>query len=162
MAICGRDGRGRHIQLGLSQAELARRAGVSRDWVNSFEAGKPTVELMLVLRILEVLGLRLDVSGSADVPEPHPAGSTDLVAERVGRCPEPSDASSGDGELTAREVDVLRLIAAGQSNREIARTLFVSEATVRTHVNRIFAKTGSRDRSQALRYAYTHGYAEPE
>ena len=44
---------------------------------------------------------------------------------------------------------MLRLIAAGQSNREIARSLFVSEATVKTHVNRIFAKTGSRDRAQA-------------
>jgi Bacterial regulatory proteins, luxR family len=42
-----------------------------------------------------------------------------------------------------------------------ARALFVSEATVKTHVNRIFAKTGSRDRAQAIRYAYTHGYAEP-
>jgi DNA-binding NarL/FixJ family response regulator len=71
-------------------------------------------------------------------------------------------ASQGDGELTPREAEVLRLIAAGQSNREIARTLFVSEATVKTHVNRIFAKTGSRDRSQALRYAYSHGYARPE
>jgi DNA-binding NarL/FixJ family response regulator len=70
-------------------------------------------------------------------------------------------ASPGDpGELTPREADVLRLIAAGQSNREIARTLFVSEATVKTHVNRIFAKTGSRDRAQATRYAYTHGYAD--
>jgi DNA-binding NarL/FixJ family response regulator len=56
---------------------------------------------------------------------------------------------------------VLRLIAAGKSNREIARGLFVSEATVKTHVNRIFAKTGSRDRAQATRYACTHGYAEP-
>jgi DNA-binding NarL/FixJ family response regulator len=64
-------------------------------------------------------------------------------------------------ELTPRESDVLRLIAAGKSNREIARALFVSEATVKTHVNRIFAKTGSRDRTQAIRYAYTHGYADP-
>jgi DNA-binding NarL/FixJ family response regulator len=72
------------------------------------------------------------------------------------------DSPAGDGELTPREAEVLRLIAAGQSNREIARTLFVSEATVKTHVNRIFAKTGSRDRTQALRYAYTHGYAEPK
>jgi DNA-binding NarL/FixJ family response regulator len=63
--------------------------------------------------------------------------------------------------LTPREADVLRLIAEGQSNREIARTLFVSEATVKTHVNRIFAKTGSRDRAQAIRYAYSHGYAQP-
>jgi len=84
------------------------------------------------------------------------------AAARAPVSPELAGASSGDDELTPREVDVLRLIAAGQSNREIARTLFVSEATVKTHVNRIFAKTGSRDRSQALRYAYTHGYAEPE
>ena len=68
-------------------------------------------------------------------------------------------AAPGDDELTPREAEVLRLIAAGQSNREIARTLFVSEATVKTHVNRIFAKTGSRDRAQAIRYAYTRGYA---
>jgi DNA-binding CsgD family transcriptional regulator len=53
------------------------------------------------------------------------------------------------------------LIAAGKSNREIARALFVSEATVKTHVNRIFAKTGSRDRGQAVHYAYQHGYADP-
>ena len=65
------------------------------------------------------------------------------------------------GELTPREAEVLRLIAAGQSNREIARALFVSEATVKTHVNRIFAKTGSRDRGQAMRYAYAHGFADP-
>ena len=64
-------------------------------------------------------------------------------------------------ELTPREADVLRLIAEGRSNREIARALYVSEATVKTHVNRIFAKTGSRDRTQAIRYAYTHGYADP-
>jgi len=63
--------------------------------------------------------------------------------------------------LTPREAEVLRLIAAGQTNREIARGLFVTEATVKTHVNRIFAKTGARDRVQAMRYANTHGYADP-
>jgi len=73
----------------------------------------------------------------------------------------PSGDPGGVDDLTPREADVLRLIAAGQSNREIARTLYVSEATVKTHVNRIFAKTGSRDRTQAIRYAYTHGYADP-
>ncbi|MGN6174183.1 MAG: response regulator [Streptosporangiaceae bacterium] len=73
----------------------------------------------------------------------------------------PPGMPSDKGELTPREAEVLRLIADGRSNREIARALFVSEATVKTHVNRIFAKTGSRDRAQAIRYAYTHGYAEP-
>jgi DNA-binding NarL/FixJ family response regulator len=70
-------------------------------------------------------------------------------------------AAPGHGDLTPREAEVLRLIAAGASNREIARALYVSEATVKTHVNRIFAKTGSRDRAAAMRYAYACGYAEP-
>ena len=84
---------------------------------------------------------------------PGPAGTAPV--------PGPAGAPPGDGDLTPREAEVLRLIAAGASNREIARALFVSEATVKTHVNRIFAKTGSRDRVQAMRYAYAHGYAEP-
>lgn len=75
--------------------------------------------------------------------------------------PPPADTPPREGDLTAREAEVLRLVAAGRSNREIARALFVSEATVKTHINRIFTKTGSRDRAQAVTYAYTHGYAEP-
>jgi DNA-binding NarL/FixJ family response regulator len=72
-----------------------------------------------------------------------------------------SAGSAGHDDLTQREAEVLGLIASGKSNREIARALFVTEATVKTHVNRIFAKTGARDRAQAMRYAYIHGYAEP-
>jgi DNA-binding NarL/FixJ family response regulator len=63
--------------------------------------------------------------------------------------------------LTARECDVLRLIAAGRSNAEIVAALHVSEATVKTHINRIFSKTRVRDRAQAVRYAYLHGFASP-
>lgn len=72
--------------------------------------------------------------------------------------PAPSGPPAG---LTAREVDVLRLIAAGKSNPEIAHELFVSEATVKTHINHVFAKTGARDRAQAVRFAYQHGLVEP-
>jgi DNA-binding NarL/FixJ family response regulator len=56
-------------------------------------------------------------------------------------------------------VDVLKLIAAGFSNAEIAAALVVSNATVKTHVNHIFSKTAARDRAQAVRYAYEHGIA---
>jgi DNA-binding NarL/FixJ family response regulator len=62
-------------------------------------------------------------------------------------------------DLTAREVEVLKLIAEGKSNAEIAEALVVSAATVKTHVNRIFYKTGARDRAQAVRYAYERGIA---
>jgi DNA-binding NarL/FixJ family response regulator len=60
-------------------------------------------------------------------------------------------------DLSPREAEVLKLIAAGLSNGEIATSLFLSSATVKTHVNRIFSKTGARDRAQAVRYAYQHG-----
>lgn len=62
-------------------------------------------------------------------------------------------------ELTPREVDVLKLIASGLTNQEIADALVLSNATVKTHINRIFYKTGARDRAQAVRYAYQHGLA---
>jgi DNA-binding NarL/FixJ family response regulator len=58
--------------------------------------------------------------------------------------------------LTAREADVLALIAAGFTNREIAGRLFVSEATVKTHINHLFAKIGARDRAAAINYATRH------
>jgi DNA-binding NarL/FixJ family response regulator len=60
-------------------------------------------------------------------------------------------------DLTPREAEVLSLIARGLSNREIAAELFVSEATVKTHINHVFSKINARDRAQAVHYAYTHG-----
>jgi DNA-binding NarL/FixJ family response regulator len=74
----------------------------------------------------------------------------------VARPPTAEPSHLPDG-LTEREGEVLRLVAAGKSNSEIAKQLFVSEATVKTHVNHIFAKTSSRDRAQAVTYAHRHG-----
>ena len=93
-----------------------------------------------------------------------PAVQERLVAAVVSQ---PAGAASGPGTerklpdgLTAREAEeVLRLLASGLSNAEIAGRLFLSNATVKTHINRIFAKTGARDRAQAVRYAYQHGMA---
>lgn len=63
--------------------------------------------------------------------------------------------------LTAREVQILTLIAEGLSNSEIASRLVVSEATIKSHVNHIFTKTDVRDRAQAVTYAYRHGLVNP-
>lgn len=83
-----------------------------------------------------------------------PAVQARLVATAA-MPPAAPGAALPDG-LTEREAEVLRLIAAGLSNSEIATRLFVSEATVKTHINRIFAKTASRDRGQAIAYAHRH------
>ncbi len=64
-------------------------------------------------------------------------------------------------DLTVREAEVLSLIARGLTNRDIASSLFLSPHTVKTHINRIFTKTGSRDRAQAILYAQEHGLATP-
>ncbi|MFI6861513.1 response regulator [Streptomyces sp. NPDC050421] len=72
---------------------------------------------------------------------------------------------SGEPELpdgmTPREAEVLVLIAEGMSNAEIARSLHISQATVKSHINNLFAKAGLRDRAQAVRYAYVRGLARP-
>ena len=70
--------------------------------------------------------------------------------------PAPPEARLPDG-LTPREAEVLGLIGAGLSNTEIAAQLFVSEATVKSHVNHMLPKIGARDRAQAVGYAYRHG-----
>lgn len=81
-----------------------------------------------------------------------------IAAARAGARPAPAAETLPD-QLTPREAEVLSLIARGLSNAEIAAALVVSEATIKTHINHVFAKIGARDRAQAVHYAYTHGLA---
>jgi DNA-binding NarL/FixJ family response regulator len=97
------------------------------------------------------------------------AGET-LVAPAITRrlieefCRRPSPTTGPPAELaalTAREIDVLRLIGRGLANSEIAAALFVAETTVKTHIGRLLTKLGLRDRAQAVVVAYESGLVRP-
>jgi DNA-binding NarL/FixJ family response regulator len=87
------------------------------------------------------------LAATAAPPRPAPAEPGTAAA---------APAPAPDG-LTQREVEILALIARGHTNPEIAAQLFLSNHTIKTHINRIFAKTGSRDRAAAIGYAHRHG-----
>jgi DNA-binding NarL/FixJ family response regulator len=94
-----------------------------------------------------------------------PAVQRQLIAavqrQRVTAPPPCPDGDKLPDGLTPREAEVLELIAAGLSNGEIADRLVVSGATVKSHVNHLFAKIGARDRAQAVAYAYQHELVAP-
>jgi DNA-binding NarL/FixJ family response regulator len=89
-------------------------------------------------------------------------GVAPRVLERYRRVVAPAARDAARLELlTGREHDVLRLMARGATNAEIAASLFVAEATVKTHVGSIFAKLDVRDRAAAIVFAYDHGVVAP-
>ncbi|MFG3520170.1 response regulator [Nocardia nova] len=107
--------------------------------IRAAAAGQSTFDATVSQRLVDAL------IGARDRPAPSaPAAGT----------PNP-------GGLTAREVEVVALITRGLSNAEIAAHLFVSPATVKTHINNAFAKIGARNRADAVRYGYRHGLADP-
>lgn len=127
-------------------AEEIRRA------IATVASGDAQLDPSVQRRLLDALasGQRLAVAGPAAAapPPPGPAAAGVTIPP-------------GPDELTPREAEVLRHIAAGLSNTEIAAALFVTEATVKTHINHIFTKTSLRDRAQLVRYAFQHGLVHP-
>ncbi|MEU5691893.1 response regulator transcription factor [Actinosynnema sp. NPDC020468] len=104
---------------------------------------RPAGELAAAVRLAHQGVHQLDPAASA------------RVAVALGRVP--VEVSVREHDLTGREVDVLRLVARGSTNREIARHLNLSEGTVKNHISRILARLGLRDRTQAAVYARDHG-----
>jgi DNA-binding NarL/FixJ family response regulator len=89
-----------------------------------------------------------------------PAVTRRVISEFVRRPPAVRPSAPEVEDLTARELEILRLIARGLSNAEIASEAFVSETTVKTHVARILMKLRLRDRVQAVVFAYEHGIVQ--
>jgi NarL family two-component system response regulator LiaR len=85
----------------------------------------------------------------------HPSVARRLLQELCGPCEQPLDTD----QLTERQIEVLQLVAQGQSNREISNMLMISEATVRTHVSHILSKLNLCSRTQAALYALREGLA---
>jgi DNA-binding NarL/FixJ family response regulator len=88
-----------------------------------------------------------------------PAVQRHVVAAVAGADPAAEAGQELPDGLTPREAEVVALIAEGLANPEIAARLFITEATVKSHINHVFGKTGVRDRAQAVTYAYRNGLA---
>ena len=83
-----------------------------------------------------------------------------MIEEYARRPARPRDDAALE-RLTERELEVLRLLATGKSNAELAAQLFLGEGTIKTHVSHVLAKLGLRDRVQAVVFAYESGLVEP-
>ncbi len=110
----------------------------------------PAEELIRAVRTVAAGDAMLDPSVTGRV----------LAAYRAAPADAPGPAEPPD-ELTPRELDVLALIGRGRSNTEIAEELYISEVTVKSHIGRIFAKLGLRDRAAAIVYAFDHRIVSP-
>lgn len=126
----------------------ALRAGVAGYLVKDV----PAVELASALRLVHAGICQFSVRAAgwlAAAAAGHPAPASNGAVRSV-----PGHAGSG---LTARETDVLRMVARGATNREIATDLFLSQGTVKNHISRILARLGLRDRTHAAIYARDRG-----
>jgi DNA-binding NarL/FixJ family response regulator len=117
-----------------------------RQALERVRSGQAVIDPAVQRHLVEAIAAGGDPAGQGAQTAPDPAGSS-------------SAASALPDRLTPREAEVLGLIAAGLSNAEIASRLVLSEATVKSHINRMLHKIGARDRAQAVSYAYRNGLA---
>jgi DNA-binding NarL/FixJ family response regulator len=150
-------------------AELARRGAASRVLIlttfdldeyvyDAVRAGASGFLLKDVAPVDLVHAVRVVASGDALVA---PAITRRLLARFVTRPRPGARAPDALADLTDREIEVLREVARGRSNAEVAAALHVSETTVKTHMTRLLAKLGLRDRAQAVVAAYESGLVQP-
>jgi DNA-binding CsgD family transcriptional regulator len=165
--------------LARAEAEWSRISTAAPDpapWeraVAAFAYGDPYERARCRLRLAESLlaaGRREEAAAEADAVrrEADRLGAT-LLRERLddlarrGRLTDPApSAGAGAAVLTPREQDVLRLLALGQSNRQIGEKLFISAKTASVHVSNILAKLGASSRTEAVAVAYRQGLVAPE
>jgi DNA-binding NarL/FixJ family response regulator len=117
--------------------------------------GVPAEDLQRAVRVVADGGAWLDPAVTARVLAIYRSAAPAARAANAAR-------DAGLDTLTGRERDVLALIGRGQTNGEIAAALFVSEGTVKTHINHMFTKLRLRDRAAAVVFAYDHGLVRPE
>lgn len=98
----------------------------------------------------------------AELPAALRRAAEEPVAQAIGRAVRRQDSVIEETGLTEREVAVLRALAQGRSNREIAQTLWLAEQTVKFHLTNIYRKLDVRGRTEAVHWAYHHGVAEAE
>ena len=148
----------RIVSLGLDTRVLMLTTfGMDRYVVESLRAGASGFLLKTVPPDELVAGIATVARGESLLA---PAILRRLLAEWIARW-QPDGQDPRLDVLTAREVEVLRLVGRGLSNAELSAHLHLAEPTVKTHVSRILAKTGSRDRVQAVVLAYETGLVRP-
>jgi DNA-binding NarL/FixJ family response regulator len=126
-------------------------AGILRAGASGFILkGVPAEDLQRAVRVVAAGGAWLDPAVTGRV----------LAIYRS--APRPARQDVGLDALTSREREVLALIGGGKSNAEIAAELFVSEGTVKTHINHVFTKLQLRDRTAAVVYAFDHDLVTPD
>ena len=104
-----------------------------------------------------VAGIRTVANGNALLAP----SVTRRVIARFAQRPRPRDYTVFLSKLTSREIDIMKLVARGKTNAEIAQELFIGEATVRTHVSNLLSKLDLRDRVQIVAFAYESGMVQP-